>query len=874
MAASQFDLRAIAGTARRTRQKRLASAVAALSIVTGAVVSAAPPVVSAIDPPDSLGTDFWLAFPGNLEPPELTLFITGPSAATGTVAAPGVSFSAPFTVTPGTVTSVSLPSSLDIQSSDTVEDLGIHVTATSAVTVYGLNRVQFTTDAYLGLPTDILGKEYLVEGYMNVDIVEGTEFAIVATQDATVVTINPTVTTDGHTAGTPYTVALNQGQTYQLRNTDVSPADLSGSIVTSDKPIAVFGGHQCANIPAGNVACDHIVEEITPTTTWGKSFVTEPLATRNGDTFRYLADTDGTTVKVNGVTVATLNRGQIFEQILTAASVITSDKPILVTQYSNSSSFDGVTSDPFEVVVPPFEQFQNSYTVTTPATGFSANYLNVVAPTASLGTVKLDGAVIPGATFTAIPGSAFSGAQLAVDLGSHTLEGARPFGVIVYGFADFDSYGYPGGLSLAPVATVSSISLAPKTATNPINTQHCVSATVKDQNSAPVVGVRVDFAVTGVNPTSGFSNTIADGTAGFCYTGANTGDDKITATVSGLSDTAAKTWTSVGSTNTVVSYTGPASVQYSDPLALSGHLQTSTGTPIPGQTLGFVLGTDNKSAGPTDASGNATAASFNELQQPGSATSVAVNFAGNATTTPPLLGSTATAPFSITKEDCTIAYTGETLVNAGDPTTLSAQFGEFDSAHGDWANKTVTFTVTDAASNVQTFTATTNASGVASTTAALDPNVYGVGVSFAGDAFYLACSTATDTVVTVQSATAKITGGGWISQDTGRTSFGFNVMQAGDGLRGQLQIRVRNGKDRFHSTVVLTLSVSGNSGTWTGTGRWNKADGYSFTVSVLDNGGSGKRGDMISIVIRNTANQVVFTTSGLKQLKGGNIVVH
>jgi uncharacterized repeat protein (TIGR01451 family) len=535
---------------------RLVRLVMVMALVTTMLVAGVGPGVqpsSAATGLDSLGTDFWIAFPGNYSSPTLTLFLTGPTATSGTVDAPGIAFTAPFTVTPGTVTSVEVPSSLDIQTSDTVEDLGIHVTAAAEVTVYGLNRVEFTTDAYLGLPTDILGTEYIVQGYENVDVLNASQFALVATQNATTVTINPTVTTDGHTAGTPYNVSLNQGQTYQLRNTDAAPADLSGSIVTADKPIAVFGGHQCANIPAGSEACDHIVEEMTPTVTWGKSFVTEPLATRTGgDTFRFLASTDTTTVQVNGSTVATLNRGQLFEQIVTAASVVTSDKPILVTQYSNSSSFDGVTSDPFEVIVPPAEQFLNSYTVTTPATGFITNFINVVAPTASLASVKLDGVVVPGASFTAIPGSTFSGAQLAVDLGSHTLEGAQPFGVTVYGFADFDSYGYPGGLSLAPVATVTSVALAPKTATNPVDTEHCVTATVKDENAQPVVGVRVDFTVTGVNPTSGFANTDASGQASFCYTGTNPGADSIEAAVGTITDTAAKQWTNASSLSTAI----------------------------------------------------------------------------------------------------------------------------------------------------------------------------------------------------------------------------------------------------------------------------------------------------------------------------------
>ena len=59
-----------------------------------------------------------------------------------------------------------------------------------------------------------------------------------------------------------------------------------------------------------------------------------PLATRhNGDTFRFLASTDATHVSINGAPVATLNRGQFYQQIINGPSQITSDQPILVAQY-------------------------------------------------------------------------------------------------------------------------------------------------------------------------------------------------------------------------------------------------------------------------------------------------------------------------------------------------------------------------------------------------------------------------------------------------------------------------------------------------------------------------------------------------------------
>jgi len=500
---------------------------------------------------DSKGTEFWLMFPGNYSGgPILSLFIAGDTATNGTVAVPGLGISIPFNVTPGNVTTVTVNSATEVQSSDVIENKGIHVTAGAEVTVYGLSRIQFTTDAYLGLPVDILGTDYINLGYRNTNVVNGTQFGIVATQNTTTVTITPTVTVGGRTAGVPYNIVMNQGQTYQLRSTAGDPADLSGSLITSDKPIAVFGSHNCANIPRGFVACDYIVEQLPPTTTWGQSFVTVPLATRlNGDTFRILAGTDSTQVSVNGALVATLNKGQYHERIIAGAATITATKPVLVAQYSNGTSYDGVTSDPFEMVVPPYEQFLASYTVTTPATGFAINFINVAAPTAAVGAITLDGVAIPAASFTPIGATGFSGAQVQVNLGTHNLVGTLPFGTFVYGFANADSYGYPGGMSLAQVAVVTSISLSPPTATNPVGTQHCVDALVRDQNNVPVPGVRVDFTVTGVNPNAGFAVGNANGVAQYCYTGTNVGTDTIVGAVGQLqSNRVTKQWTSAVTT--------------------------------------------------------------------------------------------------------------------------------------------------------------------------------------------------------------------------------------------------------------------------------------------------------------------------------------
>lgn len=497
---------------------------------------------------DSQGVEFWLTFPGNLrffpsELQELSLFITGNLDTAGTVSIPALEFSTSFTVTAGTATTVMLPPTAALNSSDLVDDNGIHVTAMHEVAVYGFNRRPTTSDGYLGLPTASLGTEYIVLAYQNFSPLTGTQLAIAATADETSVTITPSVTTGERPAGVPYHLILQQGQTYQLRNHDRFPSDLSGTIITADKPIAVFAGHECAHVPPAFFFCDHLVEQLPPIVTWGKNFVTMPLASRsNGDTFRFLASADGTHVSVNGTPLATLMRGQFFEQIIPVPAYISADQPILVAQYANGSEFDRRTGDPFMMLIPPIEQFLENYTITTPTDGFESHFVNVVAPDTAIDALALDGRAIPVASFVPIGASGFSGAQVPLTVGSHKVTGSLPFGVLVYGFAVLESYGYPGGMALAPVALVASLVLTPETATNPIGTEHCVTAIVSDRQQNPVAGVRVAFSVSGANPSMGVVVTAENGQAQFCYSGVHLGTDTLVASVGTMTDTATKVW--------------------------------------------------------------------------------------------------------------------------------------------------------------------------------------------------------------------------------------------------------------------------------------------------------------------------------------------
>lgn len=488
---------------------------------------------------DNRGRDFWLSFPTNISAdPALTLFIAAETATTGSIEIPGLGWSGRFTVTPGEVTAVELPKEAQLDGvSSTVRDLGVHVAAKAEVSVYGLNRIKFSTDAFLGLPTDALGTEYRVISYDSA--FSGTEASVVATADDTTVTLTPTAALPGHAIGEPFEVRLDMGETYQVSTS----GDLTGTRIVADRPVAAFGGHLCANVPLNVPFCDHLVEQLTPVETWGRRFATMPLATRTGgDTFRILAAESGTTVKVNGATVATLAAGEHREQLIDGPATIEAGKPVLVAQYSNSSDFDKTISDPFMTIIPPTEQFQAAYTVSTPAEGFADNFLNVVVPVAAKAGVVLDGAPVPAASFKTIGTSGYAGAQVPVELGSHRISSAVPFGVTVYGYDQFDSYGYGGGLALAEVASVKELRLTPAEETRAPGGEGCVEARGTDAAGLPVPDLRVDFAVTGANAASGFVPTGADGVARYCWRGAKVGDDAVVASVGALSRTAVKHW--------------------------------------------------------------------------------------------------------------------------------------------------------------------------------------------------------------------------------------------------------------------------------------------------------------------------------------------
>lgn len=408
------------------------------------------------------GTDFWLTFPGNYTPDPSnpvrpSLWVLGNAGTTVTVGIAGLGFSKTVVIPVSQCVNVELPKGADLgDANDKVQQKGIHVTASAPVGIHGLSKAQFTSDGYLGLPTEVLGTEYYVLAYrdeqLGIPELNGSEFAVVATEAGTTITVIPSVVTGTHNAGEPFKITLGEGDVYQLRTTPGAGSDLTGTRVLSDKPIAVFGGHACANVrSASSSFCDYLVEQMTPVSQWATEFFARRLSTRlKGDTFRVLAAYDNTVVSVNGAAVTTLAAGQFYETLrptlaLVATTQITATRPVLVAQYANSSDFDNTPkSDPFMTLVPGRLLFSPQQRFCVPESGFLTHHVNIIAPTSAVGTVKLDGLVVGG--FSAVGASGFSAATATVTGGVHSMTSSLPIGVTVYGWNEYESYGWPACL--------------------------------------------------------------------------------------------------------------------------------------------------------------------------------------------------------------------------------------------------------------------------------------------------------------------------------------------------------------------------------------------------------------------------------------------
>ena len=396
----------------------------------------------------SSGSKFAIGFPRHLGDgaTQLFLFITNPESSAVNFTVTPINFSGSISTSSATV---NISSSFEVVSVNE-RTKGILIEADGNVNVYGSSFEDFSADTYLALPCTVMAVdeyEYYGISYDTLDT-KPSVILLVACENGTVVKFNSSI------------ITLNSMETYQIE----SDNDLTGTRITSSKPLSVFSGSDCANVPQNTFDCDHLVEQVPPTVTWGSNFLVASLEGRSsGERIRVLsaraasvAVSCNTNVSVSEFQLQSGGSFREFEIPTNSFCSIESTSPVLVAQYAYGEQSDGI-GDPFMMIIPPIEQFTNNYLVES-STNFASNYVATYISSEFFQTTQilLDNSIVTGWQNVTCSSGEVCGhiSRANVSTGAHSIRhqnSSAVLGVSVYGFNTLNSYGYPGGMRLSPI---------------------------------------------------------------------------------------------------------------------------------------------------------------------------------------------------------------------------------------------------------------------------------------------------------------------------------------------------------------------------------------------------------------------------------------
>jgi len=378
------------------------------------------------------------------------------------------------------------------------------INADAPIVAYQFNTIdqQFSNDASLLLPTHALGITHYVlsngpsgpfgdlgplgdfgpknRGYVTiVGVTEGTTVDVTPSYDIVAGEGVPAVstgdgedvgivagTTEGFTLG-PFDV-LNLETTlieFDIFDPPTDLPDLTGTIVASDQPVAVFTGTDLSLFSDGfseDPCCaEHIEEQVLPTRAMRNTFVVSRSAVRSSttpenDIYRIMAGAvaANVTTSLPGSDASFSLAPAEFREVITAAGfIVEADNPVQIAQFlvAGGDVPSGSNGDSSMLVVPPVEQRLTEYTFTT-GEGFSSNH--VVVSMVDGTNAELDGTALAaaGCSGPAPEGTLFGDDYVAwtcdIADGVHAVTADEDIAIYVYGYYSAGSYAYPGGAGL------------------------------------------------------------------------------------------------------------------------------------------------------------------------------------------------------------------------------------------------------------------------------------------------------------------------------------------------------------------------------------------------------------------------------------------
>ncbi len=405
----------------------------------------------------SEGKSFFVSFvPSFLATPTCDLTLSSRTGASVTITNSAKGYSSTHNLTANTPVTITIPITACIPTTGaTVDNFALHVTATQNISVYAMNYGAAVADGALIYPEIVCGNRYYTSAYDGLNNSAPSNFLIVGLSNNQQIRITPKVDlASGKSAGTPYTITLNRGQTYLEYGKNT--LDITGSLIEdlSGKPFVLYSGTKCVNIPLGCAACDVLMEQMIPLSALGKKYLLAPLSTASvtpSYTYRIIGTKDNTYIDINGTRVDTLSKGEIRHKNNESSAIcIDATEPIMVVQYTQGIICTQV-GDPAMVVIPPVEQIIDRVNYATPGyTGFTKHYVYVLLKTTAKNNLQINGTAVPANKFTAFSScNQYSYTNIELTNGNHLVECDSGFTMIAYGYGQAISYAYIGGTNFA-----------------------------------------------------------------------------------------------------------------------------------------------------------------------------------------------------------------------------------------------------------------------------------------------------------------------------------------------------------------------------------------------------------------------------------------
>jgi hypothetical protein len=371
---------------------------------------------------------------------------------------------------------------------------GFRIKADAPVSAYSIapygGFTSFEPTATLLLPTTSWTQHYITVSPAHFEQVDTPRtLQIIAAEDDTAVNIRPTarivpvVGVEGSEPGAVRTWTLARGEVLQFVQTS-----LAGSPIEATKPIGVFGGAQCSDLPGPSPYCDMLQQQIPPFENWGTEYAVVPfkprVASLSGDAVEQVPYTivgavDGTQLiyepaRPRGAP-ETLAANQSVSFITDQLFVVKSQDtkhPFHVNVYMTSSDYGGGTiknvlaGDPDFVNVPPVDQYLDRYVFLTDFT-YPDTALTIVRKKTPNGFMPVElecagelGGFVPLGSSGMYEyawvqlTSGFLAQKFAKGECNYGRQEARsngPFAVTVWGTGPYASYGFVGGVGLRPI---------------------------------------------------------------------------------------------------------------------------------------------------------------------------------------------------------------------------------------------------------------------------------------------------------------------------------------------------------------------------------------------------------------------------------------